>query len=39
LPPFSFMMITKRMRLVFYALAMLDVVLATLYYGGLVAVR
>ena len=32
-------MTTKRVRLVFYALAMLDLALATLYYGGLVAVR
>jgi hypothetical protein len=32
--------ITKRMRVVFYALAMLDLVLATLYYGwGLAAAR
>ena len=32
--------ITRKMRVVFYALAMVDLVLATLYYGwGLVAVR
>jgi len=33
------LMTTKRVRLVFYALAMLDLALATLYYGRLVAVR